>query len=374
MDFSYSEEQQAIAELARQIFSEKATHERQREIERGGAPRFDRDLWTNLAEAGLLGTVIPETCGGAGLGFLELAAILEQAGRRTAPVPLLETLALGALPIARFGSESQKQRLLPRVATGEAVLTAALLEEVVEPGRPTTSARFDGEGWILSGHKICVPAGSLAEVVLVPAETAAGQTGVFLVPTNTRGVRLEELRTTSGQPEANLSLEDVRLGADAVLGTVAEGARIVEWIRERATAAQCAFVLGLCEEALQITAEYAKTRRQFGQPIATFQAVGHRAADAYIDTEGVRLTALQAAWRIDAGLPASRAVAIAKYWASVGGQRVVHAAQHLHGGIGVDRDYPLHRYFLHAKQVELSLGGATAQLLRLGRMLAEETD
>jgi alkylation response protein AidB-like acyl-CoA dehydrogenase len=126
----------------------------------------------------------------------------------------------------------------------------------------------------------------------------------------------------------------------------------------------------VCEEALRLTAEYTKTREQFGVPLASFQAVGHRVADAYVDTEAIRLTAWQAAWRIAAGLPAAAAVAVAKFWAAEAGQRVVHAAQHLHGGIGVDRDYPLHRYFLYAKQIELTLGGATHQLRALGRMLA----
>ena len=131
-------------------------------------------------------------------------------------------------------------------------------------------------------------------------------------------------------------------------------------------------MVGVCEVALRLTADYTKTREQFDKPIATFQAVGQRAADAYIDTEAVRLTAWQAVWRIDEGLPAAKEVAIAKFWAADGGQRVVHAAQHLHGGIGVDRDYPLHRYFLWAKQLELTLGGATAQLLTLGEILANE--
>ena len=123
----------------------------------------------------------------------------------------------------------------------------------------------------------------------------------------------------------------------------------------------------------RIRAEFLPSEReQFGAKLGTFQAVGQRVADAYIDTEAIRLTGLQAAWRLSAGLPAAEAVAVAKFWAAEGGQRVVHAAQHLHGGIGVDRDYPLHRYFLWAKQLELTLGGATPQLLRLGSMLAAE--
>jgi alkylation response protein AidB-like acyl-CoA dehydrogenase len=164
----------------------------------------------------------------------------------------------------------------------------------------------------------------------------------------------------------------VQLGAADVLGDPQRGLAIVEWIVERATAALAALALGVCSEALRLTAEYAKTRKQFDQPIAMFQAVGHRAADAYIDTEGIRLTTLQAAWRISEGLPAAKQIAVAKYWAADAGQRVVHAAQHLHGGIGVDKEYPLHRYFLYAKQLELTLGGSTSQLLRLGALLADE--
>jgi alkylation response protein AidB-like acyl-CoA dehydrogenase len=129
---------------------------------------------------------------------------------------------------------------------------------------------------------------------------------------------------------------------------------------------------GVAAEAVRITGEYTVSREQFGRPIATFQAVGQRAADAYVDAQAIRLTMLQAAWRLAAGFPADREVAIAKYWAAAGGQRVVHAAQHLHGGMGVDRDYPLHRYFLLAKQLELTLGGATRQLADLGRMLADQ--
>jgi alkylation response protein AidB-like acyl-CoA dehydrogenase len=156
------------------------------------------------------------------------------------------------------------------------------------------------------------------------------------------------------------------------VGAPGRGAEVVAWIELRATAALCALAVGVCSEALRLTAEYTKTRKQFDQPIATFQAVGQRAADAFIDTEAVRLTALQAAWRIDAGLPAEAAVAAAKYWASVGGSRVVRAAQHLHGGVGVDREYPLHRFYLYARQLELTLGGATQQLRRLGRQIARE--
>lgn len=365
MDFSLSEDQQAIADLARQILDNEATNERQRAVERAGGPRFDRALWEEVAKAGLLGIAVPEEHGGAGLGFLEIAAILEQVGRHTAPIPLLETVVLGALPLAEFGSAAQQERWLPRAGRGEAVLTAALVEDA------PTQAERQGRGYRLSGAKLFVPAGEIADCVLVPAETDAGA-AVFLVDPKTEGISLEALATTSGQPESRLVLEGVAVRAGDVLGAPGEGARIAAWIEERATAALCMLALGVCEAALDLTKEYAKTRKQFDQPIAMFQAVGHRGADAYIDTEAIRLTSWQAAWRLSAGLEAAKQVAVAKHWAAEGGKRVVHAAQHLHGGIGVDREFPLHRTFTYARQLELTLGGSTPQLLKLGGLLAAE--
>ncbi len=373
MDFSYAEEQQAILDLAGQILADGTSKERLEEVEQGEV-RFDAELWKKLAEAGLVGVAIPESLGGAGLGFLELAGIVEQIGTRAAPVPFLETAVLGALPLNEFGSEAQKQAWLPRVASGEAILTAALVEPEGDPLRPTTRAHADGDGWRISGTKLCVPAGQLADLVLVPAATGESSVGVFLVDPKADGVQVLPLDTTSGQPEALLELGDVRVGKDAVLGDPEGGRDVVAWIALRANAALACLALGVCEEALRLTADYAKTRKQFDQPIAMFQAVGHRAADAYIDTEGIRLTALQAAWRIAAGQPAEKEVAVAKFWAADAGYRVVHAAQHLHGGIGVDKEYPLHRYFLMARQLELTLGGGTQQLRTLGALLADEAD
>ncbi len=372
MDFSFTEEQEATRDLARQILQDRVTHERLKELEAGGES-FDRDTWAELAKAGLLGIALPESAGGSGLGFVALGLLLEEVGRTVAPVPVLPTVVLGALPIAEFGTAAQQQAYLPGVVTGDTVLSAALVELGTEPAHPSTTARRDGGGWLLNGEKTCVPAGLVADRVLVPAR--AGDNGtivVLIVDPATGGVTRERQDTTTGIPEARLVFDGVRVDDGDVLGDPSAGAAIVEWIVERADTALASIATGVCEQALQMTAEYTKTREQFERPIATFQAVGQRAADAYIDTEAIRLTTLQAAWRLEEGLPAAAEVAIAKFWAADGGQRVVHAAQHLHGGIGVDRDYPLHRYFLWAKHLELTLGGATPQLLKLGAILATE--
>jgi alkylation response protein AidB-like acyl-CoA dehydrogenase len=367
MDFSLSEEQHATRDLAKQILGDLMTPERHRELEKAGE-WTDPKVWSALADAGLLGIALPEAHGGAGLGFLEVALVLEEVGRTAAKVPYFASIVLGAMPIAEFGSPEQQGQWLPKVVSGEAVLTAALVEPRRAPSAPATTATRSGDGWALSGEKDFVPAGLDASLVLVPAATDDGVT-VFLVDPKAKGVGIERIDTTTGIPEARLTFDATP--AVGVLGDVGGGAAIIDWITLRATAGLAAIAVGVCDAALRITAEYTKTREQFGRPIATFQAVSQRAGDAYIDTEAVRLTALQAAWRISAGLPADDQVAIAKFWAADGGQRVVHAAQHLHGGMGVDRDYPVHRYFVWAKWLELTLGGATAQLLKIGKSLAD---
>ena len=371
MDFALTEEQQATRDLAHQILTDRETHEHLKEIEAGG-DGFDRETWSELAKAGLLGIALPEDAGGSGLGFVALCRLLEEVGRTVAPVPVVPTVVLGALPIAQFGSDEQRQRWLPGVVSGETVLTAALVELGADPLHPSTSVTREASGYRLDGVKVCVPAGLSAEYVLVPAASTDGSIGIFVVDPKANGVTIERQDTTSGIPQARMELDGVAVGDVDTLLYGPSGSEALEWIIERATAALCSVATGVCEQALKMTAEYTKTREQFERPIATFQAVGQRAADAYIDTEAIRLTALQAAWRLEEGLPATAEVAVAKFWAADGGQRVVHAAQHLHGGIGVDRDYPLHRYFLWAKELELTLGGATPQLLKLGGILAAE--
>jgi len=373
MDFSFSEEQEAVRELADRIFTDLSTQERLREMETDpGGDRFDRKLWSELAGAGLLGIGLPEDVGGAGLGFLETGLLAEAAGRTAAYVPVVECLAAAAPAIARFGSTAQKQQWLPGVVAGGTVLTTALVELGGTPASPAAVAEPIGDGWTLTGVKACVPSGTIADAVLVSARIEPDGVAVFVVPTGAGGLGIEQQTANNGQPEGLVTLAGVHVGADALLGAVGDGPAIVEWLVQRSTTALALEQAGAAAASLALVAEYTKNREQFGKPIATFQAVGQRAADAYVDAEAIRLTAWQAAWRLDEGLPADKEIAVAKFWAADGGQRVVHAAVHLHGGVGVDREYPLHRFFLNTKHIELTLGGATDQLLRLGATLAAE--
>jgi 3-oxocholest-4-en-26-oyl-CoA dehydrogenase beta subunit len=366
VDFTFTEEQDAVRDLAAQILEGHATAERVKEVERS-EERIDRELWRALADAGLLAIAVPEERGGSGLGLIELCLLLEQQGRRVAPVPLWPTLILGALPLAELGSSEQQQRWLPGVASGDVILTAALSEPGAnDPFRPQTTATRDGDAWRLDGSKPSVPAGHVADRVLVPASTGDGGLGVFLVDPADANVERAVAATTDRAKVAHLAFDGTpaeQLGEDE--------RRATAWMLDRALVGLCAMQVGVAEGALRMAADYTSERQQFGRPLSTFQGVALKAADAYIDTEAMRVTLWQAAWRLTNGLDASQEVMVAKWWAAEGGQHVVHITQHLHGGMGADVDYPVHRYFLWGKQIEDTLGGASAQLARLGHSLAE---
>jgi len=372
MDFTLNEAERELADLTRKILNGRLTPERMRAVEAGDG--FDRALWADLAGAGILSAALPEALEGAGLGLLAQCCVLTELGRAVAPVPYLASIVLGAGALARFGTPQQQERWAAPAGRGEVILTAALAEEDGDdPRAPSVSAELvkgEGEagGWRLSGVKTTVFAASQAGLILVPAATPPDVT-VFLVDPAGDGVTVQSQRITGGTA-GRVVLDGVLVPAGRVLGSPGAGRAITGWLVAHATVALCARQLGVVERALEMTAEYARNRVQFGKPIGAFQAVSQRLADGYVDVEAVRLTMWQAAWQLAAGQPSETAIATAKFWAADAGHRVAHTAVHVHGGVGIDLDYPLHRYFLAAKQNEFVLGGATAQLRRIGAALA----
>jgi len=371
MDFALSEEQQAIVDLGTQILTDMSAPERLREVE-NDIDWFHRDLWSELAKAGLLGIALPESVGGGGFGFLEACLLLERQGRTVAPVPLVSTI-VGSLAIAELGSADQQAAWLPGVVDGETILTVALSEVGSDPRHPQVGAVPERGGWVLSGAKTAVPAMHLAGAVVVPATDPEGQVRIFVVPTDAAGLSFQRQDTFNHEPQFHVDLEGVALGPEAELaGTPASGQSAVDWIVDRAIVGLCAIASGVSEAGMRLTAGYVGERKQFDRAIGTFQAVGHRMADCYVDNEAIRLSMLLAASTLGQGAPADSQVAVAKYWTSYSGSRVGHAVLHLHGGISIDLDYPAHRYFLWAKQIEFQLGAAGPQLARLGGFLADE--
>jgi alkylation response protein AidB-like acyl-CoA dehydrogenase len=353
MELALTEDQRALRELSRQILGDLVTQDRLKQVDAGAEP-YDRALWDELAKAGLLAVGTPEELDGAGGGMVELCLLLEEQGRTVAPVPLLPTIVLGAMPLARFGTPDQRERMLPGVRDGATVLTAALPPD---GGPPSVAA----EGGRLTGAVEAVRAGTIARAILVPAVDGA-DVRTFLVDPEDAALDVQFM--TNHEPRARVTFESAPAEPMGDETTFA-------WLAARAIVGLCALQVGVCERALRLTADYVTEREQFERPLGSFQAVQQRVADAYIDVEAMRWTMWQAAWRLDESLPADREVAIAKAWAADGGQRVVAAAQHLHGGMGVDMDYALYRYTLWAKDLELSLGGANRHLSRLGDLVVE---
>jgi len=360
MDFTFTEEQETVAKVARQLFEHRATPERLTDLEAADV-RYDVALWHELASADLLGIALPENIGGSGHGFLELALLLTEVGWSVAPVPVYATLLLGADTIARHGSEAQRQRYLPEVINGNLLLTMGLTEPGrSDPSTPSTTASRDGGRWRISGVKELVPAGQLVNTLLVPAATDEGDVRVFLVSTDDSNVEVRPVGTTNHEPHADVYLDGAVVSDDEHL--VAD----VDDLYARAVVGLCATQLGVTERALHIAAAYTTEREQFGRPIGSFQAVQQRMADAFIDVEAIRWTMWQAAWLLGQDRQAAREASIAKFWAAEAGARVAATAQQVHGGIGIDTTYPLFRYFLWAKHNELTLGSASAHLARLG--------
>ncbi|MFD7862521.1 acyl-CoA dehydrogenase family protein [Streptomyces sp. NPDC059783] len=368
MDFSLGEELEAVRDLAREILTDHTVPERLRAVERS-TDRVDMRLWEDLASAGLIAAVLPERDGGAGLGTAGACVLLEEQGRRVAPVPLWPALT-GALALAAHGDGELRAEVLPGLAEGRVRLTVALEEfGPADPLAPHTVAVQDGPGWRLSGVKAAVPSPGGARHVLVTAATSRGP-GLFLVDAEADGVGWEYAETTTYDRAGHLTLDGARGRAVGAVG----GDAAASLVRD-ASLALAAVQVGVAEGALAHAAAHLRGREQFGRPLATFQAVQHQLADCYIDIEAMRVTLWHA---VDAlaepfdPVAADRAAQVAKWWACEAGLTTVHRVQHVHGGIGVDTDYPVHRHFLWGKQIAGTLGGPGAGLERLGTLLTAE--
>jgi alkylation response protein AidB-like acyl-CoA dehydrogenase len=373
MDFLLNDVDVELAALTRSILAGGRHSGELAAAPAGAAGRAD-GRWADLAKAGVLSAGLPEPLGGAAAGLLAQCAVLTEIGRALAPVPYLESIVLGAGAVARFGTPEQQHRWAGPAGRGELLLTAALAEpDGDDPAHPAATATPSSPApgtWLLSGVKTMVTAAPEADWLLVPAATPDGS-AVFVVGAGAPGVTVQRQQATGGLSTGQLVLADVAVPGGQVLGSGPDGRQVAAWLAGHGTVGLCALQLGVLERALEMTAEYTQSRVQFGRPIGTFQAVRQRLADAYTDVAAVRLTMWQAAWQLAEGRPASTAIAVAKFWAADAGHRVAHTAVHLHGGVGIDVSYPLHRYFTAAKRAEFALGGATTQLRHIGAALAQ---
>ena len=323
---------------------------------------YDRALWKELAQAGLLGLAVPGPLGGEGLGVAETAVVLTEAGRAAAGVPALATLAMGVLPVTRWGDGDQQQALLAGVAAGDTLLTAAIREPSEPmPAAPGTTLRDGGPGpGTVSGVKIGVPHAAAATWILVPASLGSGGTAIAVVEPSAAGVTLCHTPSSAAAPEYTLRLD----GAPAA-HVLSGGVAVADLYRLTAAGA-CCVADGALAAALALTTEHIRSRQQFGRPLATFQAVAQQIADVAIASRTLHLATLSACWRLATGREAGRDTDVAAYWLAAEAPAAMRACHHLHGGTGMDVSYPLHRYSALVKDLVSLVGGADYRLGLLG--------
>ena len=368
MNFDLSDEQQVISDLAAQIFSGQSTVDRVIDVESGDG--FDRALWNELAKAGLLGLCLPEEFGGLNMNMVELVLVLEQQGKTVASVPLWST-SVASMAIAEYGSKELQSNLLSEVVEGKNVVALALANYGANDVMNPSVLAEDSEGGVkLSGGKPAVGFAPHASHVLVSAKRADDSIVLALVDLKASGVTITPVEASNRQPTANIDFDVVVPNTHIVAGLQGNGREALRWVHEHALVGLCALQLGISQGAIGIMSEHVKTRTQFNKPLSAQQAVAVRAADQYVTTEASRVTTLNAAWRMAEGFDARQDVLVAMYWATEGGHSIVIACQHLHGGIGADISYPVHRYFLWGIQISTELGGASQHLSRLGKLIA----
>ncbi|GIE94323.1 acyl-CoA dehydrogenase family protein [Paractinoplanes rishiriensis] len=355
-DFRLDEAQDTIARLAAEVLSGAAGQHLDGQPDRA---------WTALGQAGLLTLAVPEGLGGEGLGPAETALVLTEIGRRALPLPALSTLALGVLPIARWGTPDQQRDLLadlveatPSAAEpggGGAVAGRVLTAAVAEPGapmpaHPTATATRD---WRITGHVTGAPDAERAHRILIPVRTAGDGLAVVVVDLAAPGVTVRpgSVRLDAAEAEP--------LGGDTTGRAVADLYRF-------ATLGACALGDGALAGALDLTAGHVRTREQFGRPLATFQAVAQQIADVYVTARTLHLAVQAASWALGAGRDADADLAVAAQWFTAEAPPAVRTCHHLHGGLGLTADYPLHRHSSLIRDLVRFLGGSEHCLQRLG--------
>jgi alkylation response protein AidB-like acyl-CoA dehydrogenase len=360
MNFSFSDDQTLLKNSVRLALDEqcKPAHVRAMMDDSKG---YGEALWGEMAKLGWLGLPFAEEYGGAGLGLVELCLVLEELGRAAYPGPYFSSVALGGLGLALAGSTAQKERWLSAVASGQARLSAALVEESLDwdPAMTTTTATRSTDGWTLSGAKRFVPWAHVADAVLVPARAPEGLS-LFLVDPRASGVALKPMVGIDLASRCSeMRLQNVAVKADALVGQPGGAGSVLESLLRRAAVCASAEMLGAARRCLDMSVEYAKVREQFGQPIGSFQAIRHRCAEMLLSAENAHSAVYYAAWALNAGAEdAAVAASICKAYVSDAVRKVCGDAIQVHGGIGFTWEYDLHLYFKRAKALEPLFGDA----------------
>ena len=363
MDLGLDEQQEMLKNFARDFLEKECLESLVREMEED-EKGYSPELWQKMAQQGWMGLIIPENYGGTGMNVCELVVLLEEFGRALVPGPFISTVVLGGVPIMEAGTEEQKKQFLPKIASGELIMTLAL----TEPSAKWTAdgvqleAKKAGNEYVLNGTKLFVQDAHVSDYMIVAARTGgSGEDGItlFIVDSKSPGIKFEVLKTIAADKQCEVTFENVKVPAANMLGGEGKGWPIIEKTKDVATVAACAYLVGLSQMDFDVTLNYAKERVQFGRPIGSFQAIQHKLADAVIDVDGSRFITYKAAWSLQEGEPdADLMISMAKAWTSDASRRVVAHGQQIHGGIGFTKEYKIQLYFRRQKWMELMWGDA----------------
>ena len=345
MDFGLDETQQSVADLAATVLGGDPDGNRAEQA-LGSPDGYDETLWKAMAQAGLLSLAVPAELGGEGLGPVEVGCVLAEVGRQILPVPALATLSLGVLPLALLGPAELQRAVLPEIADGR-VLTGAI--------RASITAAPAGDTVVLSGTARGVPYAAQAHRMLLPTTG-----GLFAADPAGEGISCVRTPSSSHAPEYTVTLADAPVPAGNLVSTDLRAAERLALAGAAATAD------GVIAGALRLTARHLRERTQFGKPLATFQAVAQQIAEVYITAQTVHLTARSLNWRLAAGRDADDDADITGYWLAAEVPVALQTCHHLHGGLGVDYSYPMHRYYAHGKDLARFVGGAAGRLDLIG--------
>ena len=375
MNFALSEEQQMLQSMAKEFVSRESSLRRIREL-REDPVGFSPQVWKKMADLGWLGMLFPESVGGQGMGMVETVVVMEELGRGLMPEPMLSSVLLGATALVHGGSDAQQKQWLPKVLDGDSVLTLGYLETQsrFEPFDVATSAKQDGAAWTLNGEKIFVSDAGAAERIIVTARTSGGRrdregVALFMVDPKAPGVTVTDVPMMDWRRRFRVTLENVKVpGAERLDGKQPMD-QVLDTVLGRATVGLCAEMLGAMNQAFEITMEYLKTRKQFGVPIGSFQALKHRAADQYVQTELARSSVYYAAMCIDENMPDSAiAISTAKARCNDAFHLIANEAIQMHGGIGMTDEHDIGFFFKRARVAEVTLGDSAYHRDRYARL------
>ncbi len=354
MDLDLSEEQQMIVDMTRSMLEEHSTTEVVREME-DDPKGYPDALWKQFGELGLGGILIPESHGGGGMSLFEAALVYEELGRAMAPVPHFESCVMSANVLLEAGSEAQKEAWLPKIASGDAILTPAWLEpdRGYGPAGIALRARTDGDDFVLSGVKRHVGYASSADRMIVLARSDAG-VDLFLVDPTAAGVKLTHILAQGRDPQYRVDFTDVRVSASERIGEAGSGWDTWNSVMHDGIILIAAWAIGGATRCLEETVEYSKERVQFDKPIGSFQSLSHYMADASTKIDGGRVLAYEAAWNRAQGRSIARFAPMAKLFCCETYRETTRVCAQIWGGVAFTIEYDQQMYFRRAKQAQLS--------------------